>query len=268
LYRESPSKAHLAFRRELSKEMKKYIVHIESQEHYNTVNRLTEIYKTPMQKELGLKNTKQPNKYKIDKKITELSHTILEQEPEVFKEIDEKVNKYSEYLKKLDIKDSMIKHKKKGTFRILLNSFLIGLASPLFLYGWLNNLLSYFPAHYFSGKMKDSQFISSIKYGIGMVTFPFFYLIQTILFYVFSDNLYMTAGYLVSLPLTGYFAYTYTKWIQAIRERIRLRKYARKKPGSYKKMLELRSEIINKLNQWIPRIHSSNKNHSGSVISQ
>ncbi len=258
LYKENPSKAHLAFRKELSKELKKYMVHIESQDYYETINLLRKIYKTPVKKELGLKNLKQPNKFKTDKKIIELSHYLLDQEPEVFKEIDEKVKSYSEYLKKLNVQDSVVENNQTGTGRLFLNSVIIALTSPIFLYGWLNNLLSYFPAHHFSKKMKDPQFISSIKYGIGMVTFPLFYLIQTILFYVFSDNLYLTAGYLISLPLTGKFAYYFLQIIKKTKTKLRLRNLKNHKKESYKKMMELRREIINSLNPWIPQIHTDN----------
>ena len=146
-------------------------------------------------------------------------------------------------------------NKKRNSFtKIFTNALFLVITLPIFVYGWLNNLLAYFPAVYFSKKMKDPQFISTIKYGIGMVTFPLFYLIQTILVEVFFSEPYITLGYLVSLPLTGYFAYFYNKIFKKLKKELRILKVKRDKPEVYKRILILKEQIINKMDSWVNQI--------------
>mgnify|MGYP006301766001 FL=1 len=107
--------------------------------------------------------------------------------------------------------------------------------------------------------MKDTQFISTIKYGIGMVTFPLFYLVQTLIVYFVSNDIYLTLGYLISLPLTGYFAYSFYQLFREIKEKIRINQLFRKNKDTYKRILALKREIIDKVDQWVNQMDITSK---------
>jgi 1-acyl-sn-glycerol-3-phosphate acyltransferase len=251
MYKESPSKAHLALLRELSKELKQFMIHIENKEYYETIDSLTNIYQTRMKEWLKLPSLKQPHKYQADKKLIAVCEKTIDEEPERFKELDIKTKEYRKLLSENNLHTSKIGQKRNVTGRIVLNLITLIVASPVFLYGWINNLLPYFPAYHFSQKMKDPQFISTIKYGIGILTFPIFYLIQTLACHFIFENIYITLGYLVSLPITGLIAYYYARMVYATKLEFRLRKLTRKKAETYKTMLQLKKEIINKVDEWV-----------------
>jgi 1-acyl-sn-glycerol-3-phosphate acyltransferase len=51
-------------------------------------------------------------------------------------------------------------------------------------------------------KINDSQFIGSIKFSVGMLLVPTFYLIQTMICYVWTESELISGIYLFSLPLS------------------------------------------------------------------
>jgi hypothetical protein len=49
-------------------------------------------------------------------------------------------------------------------------------------------------------KVKDPQFIGSIKFALGMILVPLFYMIQTGLCFAVSQSWWISLAYLISLP--------------------------------------------------------------------
>jgi hypothetical protein len=183
---------------------------------------------------------------------------VHDDNPENLEELDIKIQEYQRLLKTLKTKNRFISEK-RSMFPVALPGIIsLIVFSPVFIYGWINNLLAYYPAAHFSKKMKDPQFISSIKYGIGLVTFPLFYLIQTVLFYVFTKDIYYTLGYLASLPLTGYFAYYYYQIFDYIKDKIRIGRIIRRKRDTFRRMLSLKNDIINRVDQWVNQLDITN----------
>jgi 1-acyl-sn-glycerol-3-phosphate acyltransferase len=75
--------------------------------------------------------------------------------------------------------------------------------NPFFLYGFINHILPWAIIHWFlKTKVKDPQFIGSLKFALGMVLVPFFYLLQTGLCYAISGSWIISGIYLISLPVS------------------------------------------------------------------
>lgn len=251
LYKSNPSKANLALRNKLADELKKYMVHIDIKGYYETVNQIRNLFLHKIQELLNLPNLKQPNKFIADKKLIQICEKAYDRSPDEMDNMSGEVKEYSNSLDKEKINHRDIKKKIPPVQNILTESLLLTLLSPLFIYGWINNLPAYYPAHYFSLKMKDPQFISSIKYGVGFITFPLFYTLQTILFYQFSSNIYISLLYLLSIPLTGLLAFKYRNALKRLRERIRIRKIYINNPDLYQKLREQNTRIASTLEKWI-----------------
>ncbi|MFO8234896.1 MAG: lysophospholipid acyltransferase family protein [Bacteroidales bacterium] len=250
LYKENPSKANLALRNKLSEELKRYMVHIDVKEYYDTINQLRNLYPHKMQEYLNLPDLKQPNKFKADKKLIEICESIYSSSPEKLEKLSLVVKEYSENLRAEKLNHKEIINGIPPVYKILLETLFVILLFPVYIYGWINNLLSYFPAHSLSKKMKDPQFISSIKYGVGIITFPLFYLLQTILVYHLTNNILLSLIYLISIPLTGLLAFKYLKFFKRLKEKLRMRNFIRKKPKAYHKILILHRQINNTIEKW------------------
>jgi 1-acyl-sn-glycerol-3-phosphate acyltransferase len=73
--------------------------------------------------------------------------------------------------------------------------------NPVRVYEAINHFPSRSTVRWFlKKKVKDQQFVGSIKFAVGIVIVPLFYFIQTSLFFVISQSLLTSVVYFISLP--------------------------------------------------------------------
>lgn len=78
--------------------------------------------------------------------------------------------------------------------------------NPIKWYERINNFIPRKIIHWvLNHKVSDPQFIGSLKYAIGMILVPLFYLIQTSVVYWLSGSAVISGIYLISLPLAVWF---------------------------------------------------------------
>ena len=76
--------------------------------------------------------------------------------------------------------------------------------NPVVWIGWLLNILPYsFIRSFIKSKVKDPQFISSLKYAFGMFLVPPYYLILVVVFYAVVRDIALTLIFAATLPLSG-----------------------------------------------------------------
>ncbi len=249
LYKESPQKAMLALRDEMTKGIIETMIHIKTEEYYDTYELLREMYDTYMLKQMNLPYI-QKNKFKADKKLIDALDKELENNPEVIKQLDEKVSEYSKKLKKYNIRDWVLR--KNETWRkILLKSLILILSLPIFLYGTLNNIIPYLMPYPITRKLKDRQFTTSITFVFGMIFFPLFYIIQTLIFHHFIQPGWLSWIYLISLPITGILAFGIHRFYVKLKSQwVYL---LNKNRDDFKKMINLRNEIIETIDKIVEK---------------
>jgi len=75
--------------------------------------------------------------------------------------------------------------------------------NPIYLYQYINHLFPRWILQWvLRTKVKDPQFIGSLKYALGFTLVPIFYLIQTTICYLLSGSVMISAFYFISLPLS------------------------------------------------------------------
>ncbi len=80
--------------------------------------------------------------------------------------------------------------------------------NPLFLYGRVVHLLPHAIIGYIlKNKIKDDQFIASIKASVGIFLVPINYVILSLTFFLITKEPLWTVGFLASLPVSGLLAY-------------------------------------------------------------
>jgi hypothetical protein len=92
---------------------------------------------------------------------------------------------------------------------IILNYLLLAILSPLFIYGFVVNILPFYLPVIASHKIKDPQFVSSIRFGVSLITFTLFYLIYLILLLIYMETWYWTLSVLITFLLSGIFSFRY-----------------------------------------------------------
>ncbi len=123
------------------------------------------------------------------------------------KPLAEKVEKYVAGVKEMNIRDWVVRDKGIGAIKSLFRKLGLVLSFPLFLYGYLTNILPFWLPVYLVRNIKDRQFHSSVKAGLGiLVVFPIWYLIITVLVMIFTGPWWIWVVFLLTLFPMGKFA--------------------------------------------------------------
>ncbi len=245
LYRENPQKAMLALRDEMTKGIIDTMIHIQTEEYYDTYEHLREIYDTRMLEKMKLPYI-QKNKFKADKKLIDALDKELETNPGSIAEIHKKVNEYAKGLKKYKIRDWVIR-KADGLGSVLLKSLILILSFPVFLYGFIHNIIPFLLPYPLTSKLEDRQFTTSITFVFGIIFFPIFYIIETAIFKNYVESYWLCLLYLISLPISGMLAFGIHRFF--VKTRAQWVYLLNKNKNNFKKLVELRREIIDKVDK-------------------
>ncbi|MFC2151212.1 1-acyl-sn-glycerol-3-phosphate acyltransferase [Bacteroidota bacterium] len=208
-YKKNPPRGMNLLRERVAVELKKYMIHIESDKYYNMFDNIRYIYLPQMIKKMGFKKNKQPNQFYAQKEIINKLDHFVETNPEESKELFEKTKKYSALLKKLNFRHWVIQKPSYSTIGIFLQFLLMLVLSPIYLYGGILNYLPYKTPVWLTKKIKDPQFLSSVRDVSGLILFTIYYLIIIIVGLFVLEPWWLKIAVPVSLPLTGFFAFRY-----------------------------------------------------------
>lgn len=187
------------------------------------------IYKPQLFADIPSENVREEEDFLISKAIVDAVQYFEEKQPERVQSFQPQINAYLRNLKRLNLNDEVFsKTKRKGN--VLSESiisalyFLIGF--PFFLYGLINNYVPYIiPSHIAARIVKwtdTDEYTAPVMMTSGVLTFGFFYTLQTWLCYYFTQNIWIALAYLLTLPLTGFFALAYAYRRKNSRDRWRL----------------------------------------------
>lgn len=187
----------------------------------------------------------------ITQKIAECVEYYYKREPQRVRDMQEKIYVYKRKLKRLHLKDAMLKE--KTSFAQLIRPNIATFAKaiigfPLAVYGIINNYFPYTITEHIAKKFIDerTKILTTLFLG-GGVTFVLFYSVQVLLVWYFGGVLWATL-YILSLPITGFFALAFTKKIREQRERISFSFFIFTNRHLVGKMRRVRNKLISEMN--------------------
>jgi 1-acyl-sn-glycerol-3-phosphate acyltransferase len=252
-YKENPSKAHLTIINKLAEELKKIMLHIDNLSYYHLIDELRSIYKFRMKEFFQLPDLKHLNKFEADKKLIQICEKAVKDYPEEAEKADDHIKTYTNYRKRLKLQEWVFQKAPYSWLKTFIQlPFLVALF-PLFLYGFLNHLLPAIIPVYFSRKMKDIQFYSSVRSTLTLVTFPFFYLLQFFIVWIIAPDIIHALVYLATLPFMGIIAYHYSVWFKKFRAKVRFTWLKKTKNKTLEQALKIRKEIIEIADSWFSK---------------
>lgn len=240
-YKVTPAIAINAIKQDLSEEIKTLIVNIESEKYYEMINFARMFYAGKEKK----KNTLQ-----YQQNIVNQFQNIENEQPEkisIFNQQIEELKKMMTDLK-LNAQDQLCK---KSLSSLLLKSFSFLLLLPLFFYGFINNIIPYQLTKRATSKIKDPQFKSSFSFVVSLVSFPIFAILQTSILMFFVKDWYLVIGYLLSLPLSGLFAWYYKEWLCLVKLNWKVYFISRNKGDDFNQTIELQNGILMQIDEII-----------------
>ncbi len=188
-YEKNPQKTMLKLKDDLYEEIKKLIIHIENLEEYENFENLRYILRKKSI-EMSERKLKKKDWFVADKFTIERLEKLG---PESYANLIDNLRKYLRISTKHKVDHYNIdRHPGPGFAANLITSVLL---LPVFLFGLIVNLPVYLPLRIFLvKKVKDPQFHSSIKYGIGITLIPIYYLLLSLIpLFMFGGIWYLNA---------------------------------------------------------------------------
>lgn len=229
----------------LADEMKPLMIHIESEEFYDTYMGLRKVYNDRMRSELGIEGKKLHDRFVADKEMIRRLDEILEKDEKKLVPLKKQVEPYFEKVEKMNIRDWVVREKGFGVMRSLWRYISLLVTLPVFLYGFINNALMYFIPVRMVRNIKDVQFHSSVKAGAGiLLVTPVVYALQTLAVGLIFKEWYIWLGYLVTLYPMGKLALLWYFRFKKTWHGSRFGRYLRRGKKGARELVALRQSII------------------------
>jgi hypothetical protein len=216
-YMEDPARATNAIRSKLAEEMSKYMIDIRSTEFYDMYMDLRTIYNGSMRTKLGITGNDLYGRFRADKEMIRILDDTEKNDPGLIKTIAEKVKIYSEGIANLGLRDWLFAKNKYSFFLLVPLTIALIVLFPIFLYGLINNILPYQLPLLATKRFKDPQFHSTVKFIVGVIVFPIWYLILFILTWIIVEPGWIKWIYVASLLPAGLFAHMWFIWLKKLR---------------------------------------------------
>ncbi len=183
----------------------------------------------------------------------QLSRTLLQalawaeqQFPERLTAARAQLQTYLADLHRHGLNDEALDGQRRGTVAGLLN---LVLGAPLWAYGVLNNYLPYIlPSVVAKRATTEAEFVAPIMLVVGMLTFPLAYALQAAAVqHWLTHDWRLTALYVLSLPLSGFYALGYWTSLAARLRRLRAARLFRREPAVGAALLTQRAALVQEL---------------------
>jgi len=246
-YQENSARAINAMKAKLGDELRPLMIDIQNEEHYEAIYVLKGIFNETMREIMGIEGSKLSDRFRADKELIASLEKALAKEgtPGKLEALLDKVLQYDAAVSKMNIRDWVVAKKGYTLGQSLLTNLLLLLTLPLFLYGFINNALPYLLPVRMSRKIKDIQFHSSVKAGLGiLILFPIFHGLQTLLVGLLTGPWWIWVIYMATALRSGKLALAwYVRWKKKKRGSWFRRKLIRSKPEALQ-LVRQRKEII------------------------
>ncbi len=191
------------------------------------------------------------NKFDADKEMIRMIGALRETQPEKIAEMNNLVMEYWKLMKKYNFRDHTIEHEPYGPLRMIWNTLILAVGFPLHIYSLINNYHLFRVPMILSRKLfKDPQFWSTGAFVISLlVMLPISYFLQTLIVGLIFKTWWIWLLYWATLLPTSLYMVHYMFENRKWRSRIRFMWMKSRKNKDIKKMVELRKEILGKMDK-------------------
>jgi 1-acyl-sn-glycerol-3-phosphate acyltransferase len=247
LHKQDPFKAAHALSNEIKKRLENQVVEIKNAEIDTLVSNIELIYKSQLLNDLGYSQKVIEHDFDTAKAISDSVHYFMENDPYRVGKIKSQIQAYLNGLDQLSLNDGLINGLANSTpfFGAIKSALYLILGFPFFVYGFINNFLP-FRIPYWSAKVisKRPEFHGSIAFSMGTLTFIVFYSVQICLINKYIQDWRITLAYIISLPVSGLFAFSYYKRFTRIKGNLKVFSLFYKKTKVIASLIQQRQFIV------------------------
>lgn len=199
LYRDVPNKAVAQLRDRLAVSVRSLMIDVRHPQEYSFIIRYAESMAFASHQE----DKKDPfvTFFKIKENV-ELLNNLIINDPSAYALLKEQ-NAYLLNDHSAQLSQNRPNYQNKSLPRLIFGKLF---SSP----GLILNCVPFLLSNFFSGKVKDPQFVSSIKYGTGILLFPIWYLIVFLISLIFSTPL-VGIGLVLLMVITAVYTLKHLK---------------------------------------------------------
>jgi 1-acyl-sn-glycerol-3-phosphate acyltransferase len=207
-YEANNQKGMNAFLKKTREIMLSQMLHIDDSEDYKKIEISKDIYV----QHLLVNKELEDNHLEVLKKSQIISDKLVElkkQNYDNFEKMGVLALGVNKAIKKLKIRNWVPAVEKYSWFNIIVNFIILLLFSPLFVIGFTLNYLPFQLPVIASKKIKDPQFLSSIRFGVSLFSFLIIYVIYLILLFIFTDIWYIPFIAILGIYILGIISFRY-----------------------------------------------------------
>jgi 1-acyl-sn-glycerol-3-phosphate acyltransferase len=217
-YKVNQAKAQNDLRDRLSDEMKKLMVHIETEDDYEAVDELRSIVNGRYSDRI-----RYPKIFR-DRVLVEKINRLAERDNTLYRKLCDAALFVKNSAQSLRVSYRYLEKKRHGFLALTSASLLLLLTLPLFLYGMIFNWIFIEAPKIPLKKIADPQFHSSVRYVVSLLLAFIFMPIYTVLAFLLLKPWYLALALIVSIPLSGLLAWNWTMLFRRVEGGFRIRR--------------------------------------------
>jgi len=246
-YTENPVTATNEIRERLATDLNSLSLNLATEKHYECFETITEIANTTFVKNLHLPDTT-ISRFAARQVLAKKLIAIEKADPEKMENLDALSKEYAGVMKMLNLRSSVLEQNITRIPNLVITGLMQLITLPFFIYGLLCNFLPFFIPVYLRKyvlKAEYEGFYSSLQFVIGIVTFPLFYLLQSLLFCgLISHSWWMILLFFFLQYPSGKYAIKWNSRTKKFFATIRYRKLTKKKSFDLLQAQRVREQII------------------------
>jgi 1-acyl-sn-glycerol-3-phosphate acyltransferase len=228
----------------LASEMSRLMIDIRNDEYYDLYMNIRMIYDSRMCDLMNIKDPSLYDKFVADKKIIGFLDLQFASGKPGLQSLKELTDEYVSGLLFTGLNDQIVSKQNFSFIAEFLKLFLLVFTFPLVIIGLINNYIPYKIPENYVKKIKDQQFHSSLKFVLGMVLFPLYYILISIIAALAIPGSLWSWIYIFFIPFSGFFSYRWFIWFKKIKSKIVFLTGKKFAGSPVNRLIELREEII------------------------
>jgi 1-acyl-sn-glycerol-3-phosphate acyltransferase len=244
-YSQNQALAINEIRKELTARLKSLALHIESDAYYDTILQASEFSYSKILKNRSMRINKL-NKLHTQIQLADQLSELEKVSPEKMADLAIKCTELTEKMQADGIQSRNLYNRKDGK-ALIIRVLGLFVTSPIFVLGFILNILPFGMPVFIRKQLKVEfeGFFSSIQFVLGLITFPLFYFIQSILVCsTLSVNMLVIPLIIGLHILTGVLAF---KWYVSLKKTIAESRYYFLSQNEKKLLKDLRKVILKKV---------------------
>jgi 1-acyl-sn-glycerol-3-phosphate acyltransferase len=251
-YDSNPVATSNKFRDRLKQDLSTISLDLATEKYYECFETALEVCSSSSLLQLELSDTT-VNRFIANQSTAQKLIRLEKNSPDKVKILNKRCQDYSKLLKKLNIKDWVFDKAPFNSFFVISECLLLLATVPIFASGFALNWLPFFLPVYLRKKVIKPEFTgfySSLQYALGSITFPLFYLLQTLIFASFTTSNWWASilFLLIQYPL-GVFAIKWNSKFKKAIATMRFNKLVKSKSDIILQAQEIRKQIILLVNE-------------------